>query len=63
MALWLSSKVVALHVDNSTAKTYLCNQGGMATLFHSRVAWHILNQANQHGFTHIPAYISTHLSV
>ena len=27
MAFQLSSKVVALHLDNSTAKAYLCNQG------------------------------------
>ena len=28
MAFHLSGKVVALHLDNSTAKAYLCNQGG-----------------------------------
>ena len=28
MTFHLSSKVVALYLDNSTAKTYLCNQGG-----------------------------------
>ena len=28
MAFCLSVKVVALHLDNSTAKAYLCNQGG-----------------------------------
>ena len=28
MACCLSGKVVAFHLDNSTAKAYLCNQGG-----------------------------------
>ena len=28
MVFHLSGKVVALHLDNSTAKAYLCNQGG-----------------------------------
>ena len=28
MAFCLSGKIVALHLDNSTAKAYLCNQGG-----------------------------------
>ena len=28
MAFWVSVKVVALHLDKNTAKTYLCNQGG-----------------------------------
>ena len=27
MTFWLSGKVVALHLDNSTAKAYLCNHG------------------------------------
>ena len=29
----LYGKVVALHLTNSTAKAYLCNQGGMVFLF------------------------------
>ena len=33
MAFWLSGKVVALHLDNSTAKAYLCNQGGTVPPF------------------------------
>ena len=33
MAFWLSSKMVALHLDDSTAKAYLCNQGGTASTF------------------------------
>ena len=38
MAFHLSSKVVALHLDNSTAKAYLCNQGGTVSPFLSRLA-------------------------
>ena len=33
MACCLSGKVVALHLDNSTAKAYLCNQGGTVSPF------------------------------
>ena len=33
MALWLSSKVVALHFNNSTAKAYLIKQGDKSLLF------------------------------
>ena len=33
MAFHLSGKVVALHLDNSTAKAYLCNQGGTVSPF------------------------------
>ena len=33
MAFHLSGKVVALHLDNSTAKAYLSNQGGTVTPF------------------------------
>ena len=33
MAFCLSGKVVALHLDNSTAKAYLCNQGGTVSPF------------------------------
>ena len=38
MAFCLSGKVVALHLDNSTAKAYLCNQGGTVSPFLSRLA-------------------------
>ena len=31
MAFWFSGNVVALHLDNSTIKSYLCNQGGTVT--------------------------------
>ena len=60
-AFQLSGKVVALYLNNGTAKA-LCNQGGTAfSLF--RLACHILNLADKHGVTPIPAYIYTHLNV
>ena len=43
MAFHLSGKVVALHLDNSTAKAYLCNQGGTVSPFLSRLACQILH--------------------
>ena len=63
MAFHLSSKVVALHLGNSTAKAYLCNQGGMVSPFLSRLACQILSLTNQHGITLIPTYIPNHLNV
>ena len=33
MAFRLSGKVVALHLDNNTAKACLCNQGGTVSPF------------------------------
>ena len=56
MAFCLSGKVVALHLDNSTAKAYLCNQSGTVSPFLSRLT-------NKHGITLLPAYIPTHLNV
>ena len=53
----------ALPVENSTAKAYLCNQGGTESLFLSILAFCILNMANKHGINLIPAYIATHLNV
>ena len=63
MAFCPSGKVVALHLDNSTAKAYLCNQGGTVSPFLSRLACWILSVTKKHGITLIPAYISTHLNV
>ena len=63
MAFCLSGKVVALHLDNSTAKAYLCNQGGTMSPFHSRLACQILSLTNKYGITLLPAYIPTHLNV
>ena len=61
MAFCLSGKVVALHLDNSTAKAYLCNQGGTVFLFLSRLACQILT--DKQCITLLPAYIPTHLNV
>ena len=63
MAFHLSGKVVALHLDNSTAKAYLCNQGGTVSPFLSRLACWILSLTDKHGITLLPAYIPTHLNV
>ena len=51
MAYQVYSKAETLYLDNSTAKAYLCNQGGMASLLLSRQAYHILNLAEKHGIT------------
>ena len=51
MTFCLSGKVVALHLDNSTSKAYLCNQGGKVSPFHSRLAFQILCLTNKHGIT------------
>ena len=63
MTFCLSGKVVALHLDNSTVKAYLCNQGGTVSPFLSRLACHILSLTDKHGITQIQAYIPTHLNV
>ena len=63
MAFCLSGKVVTLHLDNSTAKAYLCNQRGTVSSFLSRLTCQILSLTNKHGSTLIPAYIPTHLDV
>ena len=63
MAFHLSGKVVALHLDNSTAKAYLCNEGGTVSPFLSRLACQILSLTGKHSITLIPAYIPTHLNV
>ena len=63
MAFHLSGNVVALHLDNSTAKAYLCNQGGTMSPFLSMLAYQVLSLTDKHGITLIPAYISTHLNV
>ena len=52
MAFLVCSKVVVLHLDNSTAKGCVCNQGGTTSLFHIRLTCHILNLANKHGIIH-----------
>ena len=63
MTFHLFGKVVALHLDNGTAKAYLCNQGGTVSPFLSSLACQILSLTDKHGITLIPAYIPTHLNV
>ena len=63
MAFHLSGKMVAVHLDNSTAKVYLCNQGGTMSPFLSMLACWILSLTDKHGITLLPAYIPTHLNV
>ena len=63
MAFHLSGKVVALHLDNSTAKAFLCNQGGTVSPFLSRLTCQILSLTDKHGITLLPAFIPTHLNV
>ena len=63
MAFCLPGKVVALHLDNSTVKAYLCKQGGTVSPFLPRLACWILSLTNKHCITLIPAYILTHLTV
>ena len=63
MAFCLSGRVVALHLDISTANAYLCNQSGIVSPFLSRLAWWILSLTDKHSITLIPAYIPTHLNV
>ena len=63
MAFCLCGKLVALHLDNSMAKAYLCNQGGTVSPFLSRLACQILSLTDKQSITLIPAYIPTHLNV
>ena len=55
--------MIALPLDNNLAKSYLCNQNSTASPSVSRVDCQILNLANMHGITLIPAYLPIHLSV
>ena len=55
--------MVALHLDISTAKAYLCNQGSTSSLTLSRLVCHILNLADKHVITLITAYIPTNINV
>ena len=63
IAFHLSGKVVALHLDNSTAKAYLCKQGGTVSPFLSKLTCWILSLTDKYGVTLIPAYIPAHLNV
>ena len=54
--------MVALHLDNSTAKAYVCNQDGTSCLFLSRLACYILNLVDKHGISLI-GYMPIHANV
>ena len=44
-------------MDIDTSRAYLCNQGGTVSLYLSRMACCIFNQADKYGILHILAYI------
>ena len=61
MAFWLSSEVVAMHLNNIIVKAYWC--GVTVSAFLSRMACHVLHLTNKHRITLILAHIPTHLNV
>ena len=63
MAFHLSYKVFVLHLDKSTAGIYFCKKCGTVSVFLFRLACHILNLADKHGITLIPACIPAHLNL
>ena len=63
MTFHLSGEGIALHLDDSTVKAYLCNQGGTVSPFLSRLASQILSLTDKHGIALIQTYIPTHLNV
>ena len=63
VVLCLSGKFVALHLDNITDKADLSDQIGRVSQFLSILACCLLNLANKHAVTLIPANKLTHLNV
>ena len=63
MLFHIYGKVVALPLDNSTAKAYLCNQDSTVFPFLSRLTCQILSLTDRHSITLLPVYIPTHLNV
>ena len=62
MVSHLSGKVVALHLDNSTVKAYLCNQGGtVSPFFLVWLAW-ILSPTDKHGIVLDGGSLASHSS-
>ena len=57
MAFCLSGKVVALYLDNITAKPYFYNHVGMVPLFF-RVACHVMNHTDKPFITPFLSYLS-----
>ena len=58
MAFHFTGKVVALHLNNSTAEAYLCNPRWYNISF--QTDWHILGLATKHGITLIQTYIPSY---
>ena len=54
MAFHLSGKVVALHLDTSTAIAYQNNKGSTVSPFLSRLACWVLSSTSKHSITLIP---------
>ena len=63
MAFNLSDKVVSLHLDNRTAKAYLCKQGSTVSLFLSKLFCSMLNLADKQVINLIQAQAPIHLNV
>ena len=63
MTFHLYGKVVALYLDNRTAKDYLCNQGRYSVSFSFQGGCQILSLTDKCSITLIAAYMPTHLSV
>ena len=53
MVFHLFSKIFAVHLGNSTAKAYLCNQVGTVSTFLSRLACYMQLLTNKCGITFI----------
>ena len=60
MAFQLYDKIVALHLGNTTANAYLCNQVGRVYVFLCRLAFCILNICDKHG---IPVIAHSYLPI
>ena len=52
-----------MHLNNSTVKAYLCNQGSIVSHFISTLTCQILSLTDKYSITLILAYIPTHLNV
>ena len=61
MAFWLSGMEVVLHLDNSNAKAYLCNQGWYSIYFSFQTSMPHFESGHMHGivfFLHTCLYMS-----
>ena len=57
MAFWLSGNMVSLHLDNDTAKAYICIQSGTISSFSFLTNLLLFNLADKHGINLIAVYI------